>query len=275
VIDLEQVAEANAPRLDADFQELLSVRSAEESSIIINFSQWVRDVCKITINVKLYVIFDLINNGRYLNMYEAADQYAQALGVARDEVLRSWLGAFYERRITFDRAFQDGEKFIYGALSASGGGLREYDPYCVQLIDQFYASAAALAFLPGDSIGICFSAGGEFNEAGTCAMITPHSHRHILAACKNWSDALSSAMPNWPQLMNTKANYIEALFIGNITLASIDRVQILKSEYDRMISLVLRTIGRKIESAEHTLVYCFRAVLLASRNHQINFEVVP
>lgn len=214
MIDLAQAAAGNASRIESNFRELIEERSAEDGATIVTFSEWVLEVCRVSINVKLYVVFDLINNGRYLNMYDAAMQYAEVLGTSREEILRSWLRAFFDRRIAFDRAFKDGEELIYGALTAGSGGLREYDPYCLTLSKDFHATAAALAYLPGDSVNICFSAHGEFDEGGTCAMLAPDSHRHMLAACKNWRGAITSAKADWPALMNQKATYFEALFKG-------------------------------------------------------------
>jgi hypothetical protein len=274
MIDLEQVAEANAPNIDLDFGKLLSVRTISDRAKILQFSEWVRDFCKITINSKLFVIFDLLNNGKYLNIYDAASNYSHLFHEPQERFLRAWLGAFYERRIAFDKAFKDGEKFIYGALTAGDGGLREYDPYCLQLVDHLHASAKALAYLPGDSVAICFSPSGDFDEAGTCAMITPHSHRHVSAAANNWQAVLLTNNADWPNLLNQKTNYIEAIFVDDLTLDKIEKVQVLKSEYDRMISLVLRTVGRKVESAEHTLIYCFCKILSAAKDGTIELEAV-
>ena len=74
MIDLAQAAAGNASRIESNFRELIEERSAEDGATIVTFSEWVLEVCRVSINVKLYVVFDLINNGRYLNMYDAAMQ---------------------------------------------------------------------------------------------------------------------------------------------------------------------------------------------------------
>jgi hypothetical protein len=249
-------------------------KSGPEKDVLIHFSDWVRDQCRITINVKLYVVCDLIHNGEYLNIYDAAAQYSDSHGVPEEDLLKAWLGSFYERRIAFDSAFEHGKKFNYGALTAGSGGLREYDPYCLQLVEGFHATVTALAYFPGDSISICFTAAGDLDEPLTCSMITSHTQRHILATCKHCSAALSQVESRWPELMSTKAGCIEAVFVGKVTLNSIEKVQVLKSEYDRVMSLIMRTIGRRLETAEHTLTYSFRQVVAAAKNKVITLEHV-
>src|SRR5438094_951030 len=118
MIDLEQLAEANRVHLEAKFEELLVDLPLAERNLIIKFSEWVRSQCRITINVKLSVVCDLINRGEYMNIYQAATQYSDALGISEQDLLRAWLGSFYDRRIAFDSAFENGKKFNYGALTA-------------------------------------------------------------------------------------------------------------------------------------------------------------
>jgi hypothetical protein len=272
--DLAQLAARNISRLEDDFQSFINCKPDTEKTVIVEFSEWVRDTCRLTINTKIHVICDVIKNGKYKNIYDAAEEYSSLLKVTEDALLRAWLGRYYERRMAFDREFKDGDKFIYAALTAGGGGVRDYDPYCLQLVEQFYSTVNTIAYLPGDSITICFTAAGKFDEAKTSEMITPHSHRHLLAACRNGSAAIVSPKSDWPRLLNEKTSYIEAIFIGDVTLEQIHKVQVLKSEYDRLMSLILRTIGRRLEVAEHTLVDSFRQILTASRDRIIELECV-
>jgi hypothetical protein len=272
--DLSELATKNIPRLDSAFQAFLNARSPSDVDAIIAFSDWVRDVCRLTINAKIYVICDLLKNGTYKNVYDAAAEYSSLLSIDRDDLLRAWLGAYYDRRVVFDRAFKEGHKFIYAALTSGNGGVREYDPYCLQLIESFHATVSTLAYLPGDSLSICLTTTGEFDSAKTSEMLAPHSHRHVLAACHRGSDAASIPRANWPNILNEKASYIEAIFVGNVTLAQVEKLQVLQSEYERIMSLILRTIGRKLETAEHTLVDSFRQILTASRDGLISLEHV-
>jgi hypothetical protein len=137
------------------------------------FAAWVEAEALISINVKLFVIVELLNGGRYQNTFEWAQEQAVLSGRSVDDALRERLHKFYDKRVTFDRAFNNGEQFRYGALNGGGVGLPEYDPYCVVLTRTFQRSLTDIAWLPGDSLKICFASDGSFHTPSSKAGLRP------------------------------------------------------------------------------------------------------
>jgi hypothetical protein len=270
MFNLMELAAANGPRIEEAFTGAL--QTAPHPDRIREFATWVDNSCHITINVRLFVVADLLAGGKYLNEFERAALDSAFFRLPEEELLRKALGTFYGRRLAFSAAFEDGRKFYYGALTAGNGGLAKYDAYCLQLKDDFIGKAASLAYLPGDSLKVCFSAGDGF-EARAALLVTPHSHRHIMATTK-YCTRLPPNAADWPALLTTGSDYIEAIFVADVRLGAIAKIQILKAEYDRMLKLTLAMIDRKLDEAERHLIYFFRTIIRAQRNNVIQVEVV-
>jgi hypothetical protein len=176
--------------------------------------------------------------------------------------------------MAFDSAFERGREFLYGALTAGNGGLRAYDPYCIQLREALPATAQVISYVLGDSLVVCFTDSGEFDERKARQSLGPHSHRHIMAAIKYSAQVPSTPKSDWPAMLANKANYIEAIFVADVTLSTIEKIQVLRAEYDRLFSLVLASVGRKLDAAELNLVYFFRSIMVARRDNVVNVEIV-
>jgi hypothetical protein len=273
-IDIAQWARNNVASIEQRHRQALANATHGERAILDQFTNWLKCRCWVTVNTKLFIVIDIVSGGKYLNMYERAEQDAGLFGTTKGASLRAALGAFYERRMTFTAAFKEGEKFCYGAPTSGGGGLRSYDPYCLQLKTEFLERLPILVYLPGDSLIVCFRSSGEFDPEPACQRMSPYSHRHIMAATSHADHALSTPKENWSSILNREPDYIEAIFIGDVTLANIERVQMLQSEYDRLISIVVSSTDKKASEAELTLMYFFRKLLKASRDNLIKLEIV-
>ena len=88
--------------------------------------------------MKLFVIGDLLNGRAYQNKHEWAHEQVGHSGRTPDEILRENLGSYYEKRIAFDNAFNDGVRFRYGALNAGNLGLTKILAHAVGSVDRAF-----------------------------------------------------------------------------------------------------------------------------------------
>jgi hypothetical protein len=152
MLDLFAIAAANAPALEQAFEAAVTAMPPQQAASVRDFASWVDTNALISINVKLYVVGDLLSGRSYQNQHELADEQAGLSGRESGEILRENLGSHYEGRVAFDVAFKDGVRFRYGALNAGSAGLTSYGPYCIVLTRAYEQSLAEVAFLPGDSL---------------------------------------------------------------------------------------------------------------------------
>ena len=98
-----------------------------------------KDNWTISINMRQWVLNNFLIAGKYKNIYEVRREQGEELRSVRDleiseeEALELHLGGYYNSRVAFERTFEDGEKFKYGALNRGGFGLKRYGDYCVVL----------------------------------------------------------------------------------------------------------------------------------------------
>lgn len=229
MLDLFAIARDNANAIQSAFESAITGFSSKQATFLRNFASWVKEEGSISINVKLLVVVELIVGGRYQNTHEWAEEQSRLSGRPAEDILRERLQRFYEQRMAFDRAFRDGERFRYGALNAGGAGLREYDPYCAVLRDTFSASLTDVAYLPGDSLKICFAADGSLDCGAAERYAAPHSHRHILVANERAKEVSTTGRKEWHKLVTSPNRYFEVIFLGEVTLNSIDSVRMLKA----------------------------------------------
>jgi hypothetical protein len=273
-LDLFALAKANANAVQTAFESVAIAMPLDQAASVRDFAAWVEAEAQISINVRLFVVAEFLNGGHYQNTYEWAAEQSRLSGRSREDVLRERLGGFYDRRAAFDRAFVNGERFRYGALNAGGAGLPEYDPYCVVLTRNWQASLADAACLPGDSLKICFTAGGTFDPALVQGLVAPHSHRHFMAAKERAGEVSSCDKAEWPALVASPGRYFEVVFVGEVALGTVDCVRVLKTEYDRMWDMAFANFGRKLGDAERALVQDFVQTRKGVVEGRIRMEVV-
>ncbi|MBF0531313.1 MAG: hypothetical protein HQK55_18995, partial [Deltaproteobacteria bacterium] len=95
-------------------------------------------------------------------------------------ILEEKLGKYYDRRLAFDNAFEDGTRFRYGALNAGGVGLSLFGDFCMVLNRSFMESLNDAVYLPDDSLVCCFNELHQFDVDAVRRKVCPHTHRHYL-----------------------------------------------------------------------------------------------
>jgi hypothetical protein len=260
MLNLFLTARTNAGRVVDKFEAMLADMPGPTADLVREFASWVHAESLISINTKLYIVIDLINGGNYKSTYTWADEQSRLSGRNVEQVLRERLGEYYEKRVMFDRAFEKGERFVYGALNAGGVALTSFDQYCVVLKHSFQSGAektGEIACLPGDSLKICFSDEGLFDQSAVESGVAPFSQRHRLAASERASEVSIVEKQEWPTLVVSPTRYFEVIFIGKISIESVDSVRLKKEEYDTKWDLCFLNLGSKRNEAERALVSDF------------------
>ncbi len=274
MLDLFAIARANAPAVQATFDSVVAAMPPAQAQVVREFAAWVEAEALISINVKMYIVVELLNGGRYQNIYEWAREQARLSGRSADDALRERLHRFYHKRVAFDRAFANGEDFRYGALNAGGAGLPEYDPYCVVLNRDFQASVTDVALLPGDSLKICIAPDGKVDTAAVQNRAAPHTHRHLMAATERASEVHGTHRNDWTMLVASPGRYFEVIFIGDVFLKTVRCLRVLKTEYDRMWDMAFANYASNRGEAERALVDDFVQMRRGVVDGKIQLEVV-
>ena len=154
-----QLAEANASSLKRRFEELMSQR-ANDDVHLRRFGSRVSQESLVAVNIRPRPLARVVEGGKYLNIYEWAEQESTQTGQSVDHLLRQKLGAFFSRRIVFDGAFENGRQFRYGALNMGSAGVTRFGLFCVVLSSRFADDGRAVAYLPNDSLSAYADASG-------------------------------------------------------------------------------------------------------------------
>ncbi|MGO8790052.1 MAG: hypothetical protein ACLQVL_22070 [Terriglobia bacterium] len=274
MLDLFGIAHSNGTAMDERFGSVLAKMLPEHAHLLKDFASWVESNDRISINAKLYVVGDILSGRPIQNTYEFAKEQAHLSGRSVEEILRERLQGFYQTRIAFDRAFTGGEKFCYGAMYVGGPGLTEYGPYCVVLTRAFQESLAQIAYLPGDSLEVCFAADATLDEDAVRRFATPRTHRHFMVAISCASEVPSVERGQWQTLVALQEQYFEVIFIGEVLLKAVEHVCVLKAEYDRMWDLAFASFGKKLGAGERAIGNDFVTLQRGVKDGRLKLEIV-
>jgi hypothetical protein len=276
MLDLFDIATNNAKNINKTFNETIANLSKPKAIKAKNFAQWVESMALISINLRLFVITEILNGMPYKNIHEWAQEQAALSGRKKDEILRERLKGFYDKRMAFDQAFQNGECFRYGALNAGGLGLSIYAPYCTVLTHNFHDTLKQSACFSGDSLKNCFSKSSKFDPTTLTQSIAPFSHRHWLATSQLIAEIDAAQKNDWSQLLisTDSKQYFEIIFIGDVTLNTLYCVRVSTNEYQRKWELTFANFGKSLSEPERAEVQDFIQLLRAVKDGKIQLETI-
>jgi len=276
MLDLFDIATNNAKNIDKTFNETIANLSEPKSSAAKNFAQWVESMALIAINLRLFVITEILNGIPYKNIHEWAQEQAVLSGKNKDEILRERLKGFYDKRMAFDQAFQEGECFRYGALNAGGLGLSNYGLYCTVLTHNFHDTLIHSACFSGDSLEICFSKSSTFDPTALIQSIAPFSHRHWLATSQLIADIDTAQQSDWSQLLisTDSKQYFEIIFIGEVTLNDLKCIRVSTKEYQQKWDLAFASFDKSLSEPERAEDQDFIQLLRAEKDGKIQLETL-
>jgi len=249
MLDLFSIAENNVNTLRSVCNDSVINLADEHIVKIKEFKCWVENETLISININPFVFAELLNGAPFKNIHEIAHEDATITGIEKDEWLRKKLGKYYNKRMVFDKTFQYGENFKYGALNGGCCGLLSYfGKYCAVLAPNYHQTLDKCVCLLGDSLEVYFT-GNEnyFNYSSLCGQAIPYSYRHYLAAQQRINNIVDNPAIMWKQLLisDVRKSYFEVIFVGAPTITDFQCIRITKEHEDLMDDLIDKITGKR------------------------------
>jgi hypothetical protein len=278
-MDLFRTAAENGARLDERAIALCEAMAAGAHACFASLAGRIDRDGRIAINMRQSVLLGFLRSATYQNIYEWARGRAKRSPKSEDEILRERLGPFYERRVAFDRAFEGGERFRYGALSIGGAGASAYGSYCAVIADEAPRTRLSAAYLPSDSLAtyvrpMADGAGVAVNTSAIESDVAPHTHRQKLAAIKIHPAAQACDEGRWPALLCSATDYVEALFVGDLAPGDLQCVRMTRSDYDLYFTYAFEDFRARLAEPDRVLVEGFASILDELDARGIALEVV-
>ena len=273
-MDLFAIAQENMARLEEAFRRLSSGDPIPTPTLLAKFLDEVSSKGRVSVNMRPWITADLLQGGKYYNMYEVVDEDAAFSGRDSDELLRERLGKYYKKRTSFARLFEEGHKFRYGALNIGGAGTPSYGPFCVVLKQSFPETSERVAYVKQDSLNGYTDEDGNLDRVSFQKDLACHSHRQYLAALKH-AHELEIRKDEWPKMLCSNADCVEAIFIAVVEVSKIEEVRVPAIEHKRLWDLCFNAHGRKLTDEERALGHFFRQILRAKRDRNIKLSEVP
>jgi hypothetical protein len=272
-MDVFGIAEQNADQLDNRFMRLVQAVSAPTKDRLKKFVDSVARDGRIGVNMRPWVVVDLIQNDRHLNMYEAANEAADISGKDCDGILRARLGKWYARRLAFAARFQDGQRFRYGALNIGELGATNYGTFCTVLVQNFPADRR-VAYVKTDSLRGYTDSAGNVDDATLRNDVAGQDRCHVLAALKHATQIESREDDKWPNMLCSNDDYIEVLFVADICCKSVEEVRVSSRELAIAEELCFDAHGRKLTEEEKSLASIYLNIFRARRDGLIQLREV-
>ena len=208
MVDLFDIAANNRDALDARFSALLSSASTNLAGTLQRFADTVQNHGRVSVNMRPMSLLSFLVLGFHQNIYEWSRSRGEESGKPGEEIIRERLGDFYARRVAFDRYFDKGETFRYGALNIGGPGATVYGDYCTIVLNRVF-DGAQVAYLKSDSLQTYFKADGAVDEAAVREDAALHSHRHASACLKCAPQLEVSGAAHWAALLCSDSDFVE------------------------------------------------------------------
>jgi hypothetical protein len=273
-MNLFAIAANNATSLEKQFAELKSRLDPADADCLVRFADHIAQRGRVSINMRQTVLISFLLSGRHQNLYEWAEWRAKYSSRSAEEIVREKLDKFYERRVAFDRRFERGEHFRYGALNIGGMGAVSYGDFCSVVEDEFFADHSDVAYLRSDSLQTYLLPGPVVDDAAIHRDAAPHSHRHCLAALKHYDEIRRKPEEQWPSLLCSGSDYVEVIFVGNITPNHLEEVRISRSDYDLFFLYAFEEFREKLKDADRFLVDGFVMILQHLEERNIPLKVI-
>ena len=225
-MNLFTVCSDNGQRLKTEYE---SGFSEEEKPIAEAFLEAIRLEGRLSVNCKPTPLLKTLEEGVYLNRYEIARRKGVEEGTEREAVLRETLGDYYERRTAFDRYWEAGESFLYGALNIGNAGASRYGEYCLVWKEDLPLNYQK-GYLEGDSLR-CFVPPDTcvVDEAAIREKCACHATKQYLALQKHREEALNHEAKHWANCLCNEGGYIEAIFgngTGEVAISYIEEIRL-------------------------------------------------
>lgn len=282
-MNLFAVCSDNGQLLKAQYESDFSSSEKPKSKA---FLEAIRLEGRVSVNCKPTPLLKTLEEGVYLNRYEIARRKGVEEGTEREAVLRETLGDYYERRTTFDRYFELGEAFLYGALNIGNVGAMQYGEYCI-VWKADLPSDYQKGYLEGDSLrcfvppDTCVVDEAALSVSGAC-----HETKQYLALQKHREEVLSLEANRWANCLCNEEGYIEAIFTdgtGKIAVSYIEEIRLLQPNSIwyadvelklQMMSEEERTRYEETDEVEYRLVTSFQEIKEVLKYRNLSWRII-
>ena len=273
-MDLFTIAEENSHTLEDQFESLIFALAEADVEIMNRFFKRLEQKGRVAINMRQMGLLSFLTFGKYQNIYEWAQLQAGSSSRSKDEILRERLGEFYDKRVAFDDAFEEGEKFRYGALNIGGLGATHFGEFCIVFKENMFTANVKIAYLKSDSLKSYMLPGPAVDEDGVRRNAASRSHKQHLASLKNANEIAATLEDKWPSLVCSENEYVEAIFVGDVPSTSSDTIRMAKVDYDGLFQSAYEDFSRELEDAERFRIDAFVTILQQLEAHGITLEIV-
>lgn len=207
----------------------------DDFGIFSNFVKLVKDKWTISINMRQGVLNNFLIAGKYKNVYEVKKEQGGELRkvrkseISEEQAVKRHLKDYYKSRVTFDRTFEDGAKFKYGALNIGGLGLKNHGDYCVVIKREQSEDYTSLAFVKEDSLN--YVEEDHLNIERLSQDIANRECVHTLVALKHENDIEEIPTDELASMICCNECYVEAITTEDILNKHIECVRMSKNEY--------------------------------------------
>jgi len=247
--------------------------------LLDEFTKLVENKWTISINMRQRVINSFLISGRYKNVHELKKEGVEELEkyniqVSIEEGLKRHLKSFYKSRVTFDLAFENGEKFKYGALNIGGLGPTKYGEYCVVLERKQVEKYLSLIFIKEDSSKYV-DVNDTVNIKRLNQDIANRKCVHFLAALKHEKGIKSTFADKWSSMVCCSDDYIEAITADDILNTHIDMVRTSKENFNSYyLDLLYKDFVSELSDFEKYRLAAFKNMQELLNKQGIRLEVI-
>lgn len=220
--DLTKTADANSSARQATAGEKLA---ADLSGRLTRFREFVAESAFGT-NVRLDKLpaFEraraIVDARSYFILLSAGDV---AAGLA---LFAASQGGYLRGRQGFEDLWENGRRFIYGAVNGGGSGVEGFGPVCLVLADVQSGSVDALGVFPEDTVKRYVDANGDINHELACAEATAWEDRAELGVLERSEEASATTAADWPGLLCSADDYLEIVITGPLSLEAVIEVRL-------------------------------------------------
>lgn len=272
-------ANQNLDNLKTQYK-LLKERHEDQNNrdIFSNFVKLVKNKWSISINMRHWTLNNFLIAGKYKNVYELKKEQGEGLRKVRkleisvEQAVEKDLKCYYKARETFDRTFEDGEKFKYGALNIGGLGLKKYGEYCVIIKRKQSEEFSSLAFIKKDSLN--YVDGHHVNIEQLCQDIANKECVHPLVTLKHENDIEGIPADEWTSRICCDESYIEAITKDEIKNSHIESVRMSKEDYLLYYDYLFKDYISEISKMEKYQLYMLLGIFKLLDKQGIKLEVI-
>jgi hypothetical protein len=222
--------------------------------IFSKFVKLVKDKWSISINMRQGVLNNFLIAGKYKNVYEVKKEQGgelrkvRKLEISEEQAVKRHLKDYYKSRVTFDRTFEDGAKFKYGALNIGGLGLKKYGDYCVVIKREQSEDYTSLALIKEDSLN--YVEEDHLNIERLSQDIANRECVHTLVALKHENDIEGIPTDELASMICCNECYVEAITTDDILNKHIESVRMSKKDYHLYYDYLYKNFLSELSTSE-------------------------